>query len=246
MTNESLDRDSWERRWEQALREHPDAVASRPPNAHLLAEFGDLQPGRALDAGCGHGSEAIWLAASGWQVTAVDFAVTALEHGRSRAQTVGPDVADRITWVEGDLGSWAPTTESFDLVSCLYVHVAGEVGEMVRRLGTGVAAGGTLFLVGHRPVDPATGAPTPAGVRCRCPSMPPSTLSIRVSGRSSSQRIGRGPWSAPVSMRWCTRSGAPDAPVTAFESTAHGADSAVVPMSGCTGGEPTHGCSRFR
>lgn len=162
MTNESFDRDSWERRWEQAIREHPDAVASRSPNAHLLAEIGDLQPGRALDAGCGHGSEAIWLAASGWQVTAVDFAVTALEHGRSQAQTVGPDVAERITWVEGDLGSWIPTTRSFDLVSCLYVHVAGEVGEMVRRLGTGVAAGGTLFLVGHRPVDPATGAPTPA------------------------------------------------------------------------------------
>jgi hypothetical protein len=33
---------------------------------------------------------------------------------------------------------------------------------MVKRLATGVAAGGTLFLVGHRPVDPATGAPTPA------------------------------------------------------------------------------------
>jgi hypothetical protein len=33
---------------------------------------------------------------------------------------------------------------------------------MVRRLAAGVAPGGTLFLVGHRPVDPTTGAPTPA------------------------------------------------------------------------------------
>ena len=33
---------------------------------------------------------------------------------------------------------------------------------MVKRLGTGVAPGGTLLLVGHRPIDPATGAPTPA------------------------------------------------------------------------------------
>ena len=33
---------------------------------------------------------------------------------------------------------------------------------MVSRLGTGVAPGGTLLLVGHRPTDPATGAPTPA------------------------------------------------------------------------------------
>lgn len=162
MTNEAFDRDSWERRWEQALREHPDQVAARPPNAHLLSAIGDLPPGRALDAGCGNGSEAIWLAASGWQVTAVDFSVTALAHGRSTAQTVGPDVAERITWVEGDLGSWAPAPGTFDLVSCLYVHVAGSVGEMVNRLGTGVTPGGSLFLVGHLPVDPATGAPTPA------------------------------------------------------------------------------------
>jgi hypothetical protein len=33
---------------------------------------------------------------------------------------------------------------------------------MVNRLGTGVAPGGTLVLVGHLPVDPVTGAPTPA------------------------------------------------------------------------------------
>jgi SAM-dependent methyltransferase len=162
MFDESFTRDSWERRWDQVLREHPHQVAARPPSAHLLSEVGDLPPGRALDAGCGHGAEAIWLAASGWRVTAVDFSPTALGLGRSTARTIGPDVAERITWVEGDLGSWTPEPRSFDLVSCLYVHVAGSVGEMVQRLGAGVAPGGTLFLVGHQPVDPATGAPTPA------------------------------------------------------------------------------------
>ena len=45
---------------------------------------------------------------------------------------------------------------------CLYVHVAGSVEEMVRRMAAGVAPGGTLFLVGHRPIDPATGAATAA------------------------------------------------------------------------------------
>ena len=47
-------------------------------------------------------------------------------------------------------------------MACLYVHVAGSVPAMVRRLGAGVASGGTLLLVGHRPTDPATGQPTPA------------------------------------------------------------------------------------
>ena len=34
--------------------------------------------------------------------------------------------------------------------------------ETVMRLARGVAPGGTLFLVGHLPVDPATGEPSPA------------------------------------------------------------------------------------
>lgn len=162
MADETFDRDFWEQRWAQAIREHPKAVANRPPNAHLIGEVSDLTPGRALDAGCGHGSETIWLAASGWQVTAVDFSVTALEQGRTTAESLGADVAERIEWVEGDLGTWVPSPQQFDLVSCLYVHVAGSVAEMVQRLGSGVAPGGTLFLVGHLPLDPATGEPTPA------------------------------------------------------------------------------------
>jgi 2-polyprenyl-3-methyl-5-hydroxy-6-metoxy-1,4-benzoquinol methylase len=156
------DRDFWEQRWSQALRAHGDGVAQRPPNAHLTAEIGDLRPGRALDAGCGHGSDALWLAARGWQVTAVDFATTALAYARSSAEAMGTDVADRIDWVEGDLATWTPQPDGYDLVVCLYVHVAGSVEEMVQRMAAGVARGGTLFLVGHRPIDPATGAATAA------------------------------------------------------------------------------------
>ena len=106
--------------------------------------------------------EAIWLAASRWHVTAVGFSATALDSGRSNAHAAGMGVARRIEWVEGDLGTWTPPPGRYDLVSCLYVHVAGSVVEMVRRLGAGVAPGGTLLLVGHRPIGPATGAPTPA------------------------------------------------------------------------------------
>ncbi len=156
------DRDFWEQRWSQALRAHGDGVTQRPPNAHLSAEIGDLRPGRALDARCGHGPDALWPAARGWQVTAVDFATTALAYARSSAEAMGTDVADRIDWVEGNLATWTPQPDGYDLVVCLYVHVAGSVEEMVQRMAAGVARGGTLFLVGHRPIDPATGAATAA------------------------------------------------------------------------------------
>jgi SAM-dependent methyltransferase len=160
--NEPFDRSSWEQRWTHALSQGPEDVARRPPSAYLRAETGGVEPGRALDAGCGHGAETIWLATAGWRVTAVDFSATALDHGRRTAAAAGADVAARIEWVEGDLGTWSPEPGRFDLVTCLYVHVAGSVVDMVRRLGRGVAPGGTMLLVGHRPVDPATGAPTPA------------------------------------------------------------------------------------
>ena len=137
-------------------------VAQRPPNPHLIAAVASLSPGRSLDAGCGHGAETLWLAAHGWEVTAVDFSASALAHARSTAEALGPDIAERIAWVEGDLAVWAPPPGHFDLVVCLYVHVAGSVDEMVRRMASGVAPNGTLFMVGHRPTDPATGNPTAA------------------------------------------------------------------------------------
>jgi SAM-dependent methyltransferase len=158
----SYDRDFWEGRWAQALREHPGKIARRPPNAHLVAVVADLQPGLALDAGCGNGSEALWLATNGWQVTGVDFSAVALEHARATAEALGVDIADRTEWIESDLAAWVPPTGRYDLVVSLYVHVAGSVGEMVDLLARAVAPGGTLLLVGHRPVDPATGEPTPA------------------------------------------------------------------------------------
>ena len=157
-----FDRDFWDGRWSEVLREHADQVAQRPPNAFLTAIAGGLAPGRALDAGCGNGSEALWLAGRGWRVTAVDFSATALAYGQSRATILGADSAERVTWVEGDLAVWAPEAGVYDLVTSLYVHVSGSVEEMVARLASGVAPGGTMLLVGHLPVDPVTGAETPA------------------------------------------------------------------------------------
>lgn len=158
----TYDREYWERLWERTLREHADKVAQKPPNPYLIAEAAKLRPGRALDAGCGHGAETLWLAGHGWQVTAVDFSASALAHARATAAALGPDIAGRIQWVEGDLGTWSPPPQHFELVASIYVHIAGSIAETVQRLASGVAPGGALLLVGHRPIYPATGKPTAA------------------------------------------------------------------------------------
>jgi 2-polyprenyl-3-methyl-5-hydroxy-6-metoxy-1,4-benzoquinol methylase len=162
MTKPTYDQGFWEQLWSRTLREHADTVARRPPNAHLMAEAADVPPGRALDAGCGHGADTLWLAARGWRVTAVDFSAAALAHARSMAEAAGAGLAERIDWIEADLATWTVEPGRYDLVVCLYVHVAGSVEDTVRRMASGVAPGGTLLLVGHRPIDPSTGAATAA------------------------------------------------------------------------------------
>lgn len=162
MAGDSYGRSGWEDRWEQVRATAGERVGQMPPNALVVQLTADLEPGRALDTGCGHGAEAVWLAERGWQVTAVDFSATALDFGMARALAAGPDVAGRIEWVEADLGSWAPAAHAFDLVLSVYVHVAGSMTEALARLAGGVAPGGRLLLVGHQPLDPATGEATPA------------------------------------------------------------------------------------
>jgi len=194
------DRNFWEERWWQALREHGDRVAQRPPNAHLTAEVGDLRPGRALDAGCGHGSDTLWLAARGWQVTAVDFAATALAFARSTAEALGPDVAERIAWIEADLAAWTPQPDEYALVVCLYVHIAGSVEEMMQRIATGVAPGGTCswLAIARSTRPPERRRPRPG--RFRSPSRPRSQPSIQAGGSWSSPIIVHGRWRVPALM----------------------------------------------
>ncbi|WP_280364098.1 class I SAM-dependent methyltransferase [Nocardia wallacei] len=48
-----------------------------------------LEPGRALDLGCGIGANAIYLARHGWLVTGVDLVPRAIAEARRRAQEAG-------------------------------------------------------------------------------------------------------------------------------------------------------------
>ncbi len=136
--------------WEGRYSGHA-TVWSGEPNPQLVAEAAGLTPGSALDAGCGEGADAIWLAQRGWRVTAMDFAATALRRAREHAASQGEDVAARIDWVQADLRDWTPPADQFDLVSSHYVHLTGSPDALFRRLASAVAPGGALLVVGHHP-----------------------------------------------------------------------------------------------
>ena len=71
---QAFDKDYWESHWQQASGHAPGPELV--PNPYLAREISRLAPGTALDAGCGEGAEAIWLATAGWQVTAADIFTT--------------------------------------------------------------------------------------------------------------------------------------------------------------------------
>jgi SAM-dependent methyltransferase len=149
-----FDKDYWERHWQQDRAGGAASMAAHPPNPYLARETGGLTPGTALDAGCGSGAEAIWLASRGWHVTAADISAAALAHAAERA--AASEAGPRLRWVEADLSVWRPD-DRFDLVMTHYAHPAMPQLEFYDRIAAWVAPGGTLLIVGHLHTPGATG-----------------------------------------------------------------------------------------
>ena len=137
------DHASWEERYRGSA-----ALWSGRVNPPLVAEAGDLPPGRALDVGCGEGGDALWLAGQGWQVTGLDWSAVALARAAEHAAAAG--LTDRVDWVRGDVDGWQPPAAAYDLVTAHFLHPTAEQrSALLPRMAAAVAPGGTLLWVGH-------------------------------------------------------------------------------------------------
>ena len=137
------DHASWEERYRGSA-----ALWSGRVNPSLVAEAAELAPGRALDVGCGEGGDVLWLAGRGWHVTGLDWSQVALDRAAEHARAAG--LTERVEWVRGDVDSWQPPLEAYELVSAHFLHpTAGQRGPLLARLAAAVAPAGTLLWVGH-------------------------------------------------------------------------------------------------
>ena len=122
---------------------------SAAPNRWVAAELADVPVGRALDLGAGEGRNALWLAARGFTVTAVDFAKVALDRGRQQAEAAHIP-ADRIAWIEADLIDYHPAPLAFDVVIIAYLQLPEQPRRIVTaRAVEALAPGGVLLVIGH-------------------------------------------------------------------------------------------------
>ncbi|RSN55524.1 SAM-dependent methyltransferase [Amycolatopsis sp. WAC 04182] len=127
---------------------HERRAAETPKvNARLAEIAGPLAPGTALDLGCGGGGDAVWLAARGWRVTAVDISGAAVRSLRARGEP--------ITALRVDLAEDFPDG-TFDLVSAQYFHTPFELdrARVLRTAAGSVNPGGLLVVVDHGSAAP--------------------------------------------------------------------------------------------
>jgi 2-polyprenyl-3-methyl-5-hydroxy-6-metoxy-1,4-benzoquinol methylase len=107
--------------------------------------------GRALDLGCGEGTNSVFLAQQGFSVVAIDFVSAALTAARTRAEQAGVEVE----LLERDVVDYeAPSP--FDVVldsGCLHHLPRPRVAAYRTRLDEWLAPGGDYVLVhfAHRP-----------------------------------------------------------------------------------------------
>ena len=109
-----------------------------PPEVVELIGGEVLPPGRALDLGCGTGTNCMYLARHGWEVVGVDFSILAIRRARRKARRAGVD----CQFYRDDVTDLAFLTDPFDLaldIGCLHSlppeeweRYAAEVARLVR------------------------------------------------------------------------------------------------------------------
>jgi SAM-dependent methyltransferase len=166
----AAERDKWDARYRDG------AYESRTHPTALLAQWlPRLARGRALDVACGAGRNALYLAAAGFSVTAVDISRVALERGRRAAEE--RELA--IDWICADLDEEperALPVGRFDLIVWVrYVHRT-----LMPHLVARLAPGGALLCEQHLLTDAPVAGPTSAQFRLAPGELRRSASELRI------------------------------------------------------------------
>lgn len=124
-----------------------------------------LPPGRALDIGCGIGTNSLTLALAGWRVLGVDFAEPAIVQALLKAAEAGPAIAragGSVAFAQADVTRLTPPApeERVNLlldIGCLN-GIPSELRPAYAQTMASYAAPGALFLLyAHLPRSDGSG-----------------------------------------------------------------------------------------
>ena len=138
------------------FRQPPWDTGISPPE--LLEFIETHQPGRAIDIGCGTGTNVITLARAGWRVTGVDFAPRAITLARRKAKRAGI----RANLSVNDATTLKGIAGPFDLVldiGCFHGMPQEKQADYLDQLERVLAPGGSWLMYGMLKADAAHSGP---------------------------------------------------------------------------------------
>jgi cyclopropane fatty-acyl-phospholipid synthase-like methyltransferase len=125
-----------------------------PPE--LLEYIETHPPGKALDLGCGTGTNVITLAQSGWGVTGVDFAHQAIKRAKKKILRAGVKVDLRLD----DVTKLIDLTGPYDLIldmGCFQSLSSKKTSTYIRNIARLLDQNGTFIMYGFFKDPPNSG-----------------------------------------------------------------------------------------
>lgn len=144
-------------RWEERYTAEKPPWDTGQPDRHLL-DLITTQPVsacRTLEIGCGTGTNAVWLAGQGFDVTAIDLSPTAIDAAKARAGELGLDCSFSV----GDIMTASIDGAPFELVfdrgcfHCFFKDV--ERARFAEQVEAHLAPGGLWFSLAGSTDGPA-------------------------------------------------------------------------------------------
>jgi len=148
--------------WDERYSESGYAYGTNP-NDYLVSVAGEITGKRVLSLAEGEGRNAVYLAKSGYEVTAVDSSVVGLEKARALAERNQVS----IETVHADLADYMPGIDQWDAVISIFCHMPVSVRESLhKKVIAALRPGGALILEAYTPdqIALATGGPADVGL----------------------------------------------------------------------------------
>lgn len=128
--------------WDERFRS--GSYPRNPEPSPVLRRYLDAVPdGRALDIATGTGRNAVFLAAEGYRVDAIDRSREGLRIARQNARDRG--VADRTEWIRADVGNYAFPESTYELATISFYRAVDRFPDVKESL----VPGGVLFVQHH-------------------------------------------------------------------------------------------------
>jgi SAM-dependent methyltransferase len=161
--------------WNERYAED-DYAYGTAPNDFLVEQVDRLQEGPVLCLAEGEGRNAVWLAARGHAVTAMDASSVGLEKARRLAAERGVRIETRCS----DLAHFEIAPEAWSGIVSIFAHVPPDLRRAVhRRVVERLRPGGVLILEAYTPEQLRFGTGGPPVVEL---TMDPATLEDELAG----------------------------------------------------------------